>query len=191
MGERVPEGGRMRSLRSMFRNELGWTYLAALMAVVLMGTSLTVVGTHWKIILQREREAELLFRGLRIKHAIERYAADYEVRKGTRPNQYPLRLDQLVEGPKRYLPKVYQDPITHEDFDLIVENGQIHGVRSRSQEAPLDRVHFKEAETYGQVAFRAISPSSTGQACTGGPTAINPLNQLSADTCAESSGHPE
>lgn len=181
----------MRSLRSVLQNELGWTYLAALMAIVLMGTSLTVVGTHWKIIMQREREAELLFRGLRIKHAIERYAADYEVRKGTRPNQYPLRLEQLVDGPKRYLPKVYQDPITNEDFDLIMENGQIRGVRSRSQEAPLDRVYFKEAATYSQVAFRAIPPSATGQACASGAGTINPLNPLNADTCAESPGLPE
>ena len=181
----------MRSLRSAFQNELGWTYLAALMAIVLIGTSLTVVGAHWKIIMQREREAELLFRGLRIKHAIERYAADYEVRKGTRPNQYPLQLEQLAEGPKRYLPKVYRDPITHEDFDLIMENGQIRGVRSRSQEAPLDRVHFKEATTYSQIAFRATPPSPTAQACASGAGAINPLNPLSADTCAESPGHPE
>ena len=51
--------------------------------------SLMVTGQHWSIIMKRDREAELLFRGTRIKVAIERYAADYEVQKATRPQRYP------------------------------------------------------------------------------------------------------
>lgn len=174
----------MRPRQQGFSNERGWTYLAVLFAVVLMGISSSVAGRNWVIIMTREREAELLFRGLQIKHAIERYAADYEVRKGTRENIYPLRLEQLVEGPKRYLPRVYDDPITGEDFDLIRKNGEIHGVRSKSANRPLNRIQFQNAPTYSDIRFQALPPSATGQICQGGaPLIINPLNPLAAPAC--------
>ncbi|TLY43344.1 MAG: hypothetical protein E6K61_02180, partial [Nitrospirae bacterium] len=76
-------------------------------AIVLMGISMTVVSKQWTVVMKRDKEAELLFRGNRIKAAIEAYAADYQVRKASRPNVYPLKLEQLTEKPKRYLPVVY------------------------------------------------------------------------------------
>jgi type II secretory pathway pseudopilin PulG len=144
------------------REDRGVTYLAVLCAVVLMGVSLTAATRSWQVVAQRDAEAELYFRGIRIKHAIEAYAADYEVRKGTRPNRYPLSLAQLAEGPKRYLPVVYRDPITGEAFEPIRVNGEIRGVRSRGKGAPLDRVHFHGATAYNQVPFLAEPPSSDG-----------------------------
>jgi len=101
-----------------------------------------------------------LFRGNRIKTAIELYAADYQVRKATRPNVYPLKLEQLTEKPKRYLPVVYKDPITGQDFELIKVGAEIRGVKSRSKDKPLDMVHFKNADTYDQIAFQAQAPAS-------------------------------
>src|SRR6058998_3326766 len=81
-------------------------------AIVLMGISLSVVGKQWVMTVKRDHEAELLFRGTRIQNAIARYAADYEIRKATRPNRYPLSLEELTQRPKRYLQVVYKDPIT-------------------------------------------------------------------------------
>jgi hypothetical protein len=124
-----------------------------------MGISLTAMGRSWQVVAQRDAEAELSFRGTRIRYAIEAYAGDYEVRKGTRPNRYPLSLAQLIEGPKRYLPVIYKDPITGQDFELIKLNGEIRGVRSRSTGVPLDRFHFKGATAYNQIAFQAEPPS--------------------------------
>ena len=177
----------MPSRNAICSNERGWTYLAVLSAVVLMGISASTMARNWSVTMQREREAELLFRGLQIKYAIERYAADYEVRKGTRENIYPLRLEQLVEGPKRYLPRVYSDPITGEDFDLIFENKEIHGVRSRSAGRPFNRVQFQEVPTYYDIQFKAIKPSATAQQCgVGALPTINPLNPLAAPVCPPS-----
>jgi type II secretory pathway pseudopilin PulG len=168
------------------RNERGITYLMVMIAIVLMGVSLTVVGQHWSAVVKRDREAELLFRGGRIKRAIEAYAADYEVRKGARPNQYPLRLDQLTEGSKRYLATLYRDPFTGQEFDLIVINGEIRGVKSRSTEVPLDKVHFKDAASYNQIAFQAIPPSPPGEACTPQTSSVNFLNSLAPNGCPPS-----
>ena len=76
--------------------------------VVLLGISLMAINQHWSIILKRDREKELAFRGKRIKEAIERYVDDYEVQKGTRERRYPLKLEDLTKKPKRYLQTAYK-----------------------------------------------------------------------------------
>jgi type II secretory pathway pseudopilin PulG len=66
------------------------TYLTVLCAVVIMGVALSAVGQQWSVAMKRDREAELFFRGNRIKLAIETYAADYEVNRASRVNRYPF-----------------------------------------------------------------------------------------------------
>lgn len=156
------------------RADKGVGYLAVLCAVVLMGVSLTAAARSWQVVVRRDAEAELYFRGMRIKHAIEAYAADYEVRKGTRPNRYPLSLAQLAEGPRRYLPVVYKDPITGQEFEPIRVNGEIRGVRSRDKGAPLNQVAFQGATAYDQIAFQAIPPSQPAPPDQHGPVANSP-----------------
>lgn len=155
-------------------SQRGVTYLMVMAAIVLMGVAMTVVGQQWSVVVKRDREAELQFRGTRIKTAIEAYAADYQVRKATRPNIYPLRLEQLTEkNPKRYLQVVYKDPITGQDFELIKVGAEIQGVKSRSQEHPLNQVQFKNAVSYNAVVFQAASPGAQP-----GAPILNPLNPL-------------
>ena len=48
----------------MYRQERGATYLFVMLAVVLMGISVTVAAKQWKAVVQREQEAELLGRGV-------------------------------------------------------------------------------------------------------------------------------
>src|SRR5581483_10768042 len=59
--------------------ERGVTYLALMLVVVLMGISFTALAREWKVLVKRDREAELLFRGNRIKTALEQFGANYEV----------------------------------------------------------------------------------------------------------------
>jgi type II secretory pathway pseudopilin PulG len=165
-------------------DQRGVTYLMVMAAIVLMGVAMTVVGQQWSIVVKRDKEAELRFRGTRIQMAIESYAADYQVRKATRPNIYPLTLEQLTEKPKRYLQMAYKDPITGDDFDLIKAGAEIHGVRSRSTDKPLDRVNFKDAATYSAIRFEAKPPASGP--CMPGAQA-NPLNPLGSVACPPSS----
>lgn len=148
----------MKAMPLLGRGEQGVTYLFAMMVIVIMGITLTQVSQQWSVALKRDLEAELEFRGNRIKFAIEMYAADYQVRKGTRPNIYPLKLEQLVEGPKHYLQKVYKDPMTNEDFDLVWIEGEIHGVKSRSKDKPFSTIKFNDAERYDEIVFIARPP---------------------------------
>lgn len=150
----------------------------ALFFVVLIGISLMMIGQQWSVTMKRDREAELLFRGNRIKAAIELYAADFEVQKGLRTNRFPRSLKDLTaKSPKRYLQAIYKDPITGEDFVLIKEGQEIKGVRSSSKEVPYDQVNFKGAGTYAAIRFEAKAPSSN---CT-----PNPVNPLLPANCAQ------
>ncbi len=146
-----------------FNNQRGVTYLALMFFVVLIGLSLMAVNQHWSVILKRDREKELAFRGMRIKQAIERYAADYEVQKATRSNQYPLKLEDLTKRPKRYLQVVYKDPITGENFELMKKGAEIRGVRSASLDPPLDQMTFQAARRYRDILFEASPPSGKSE----------------------------
>jgi type II secretory pathway pseudopilin PulG len=161
----------VRVQKSPQSNQQGFAYLMAMFFVVLIGISLMMIGQQWSVTMKRDREAELLFRGNRIKAAIELYGADFEVQKGKRKHRYPIALKNLTaKNPKRYLQAIYKDPMTGEDFVLIKEGQEIRGVRSSSKEVPYDQVNFKGAGTYEAIRFEAKPPSTS---CT--PNPVNPL----------------
>ncbi len=138
----------------LLANQKGMTYLLV-MFIIIIGISLMALGQHCSVIIKRDREAELFFRGTRIQKAIERFTADHGVQTVIRENKYPLKLEDLTKKPKRYLPVAYDDPITGKLFDFIKVRGQIRGVRSSSKEVPLDQEHFKGAATYAAITFQA------------------------------------
>ncbi len=158
---------------AILASQRGVTYLMVMFLIVLMGIAMSVIGKQWAVTVQRDREAELLFRGNRIAAAIQAFVADYAIKKATRPNQFPLSLEELTKPPKRYLQVVYKDPITGQDFELIKAGAQIRGVKSRSSKQPLDRVHFNNATSYNQVTFQVQAAASQG--CVPGPNPLNPL----------------
>jgi hypothetical protein len=163
--------------KTRLTNQAGVTYLFAMMLVVAMSIALMGVTQQWSVILKRDQEAELLFRGTRIKEAIERYVADHEVQKATRPNRWPRTLEELTKkSPKRYLQAVYTDPITGKDFDLIKTGEELHGVRSTSTDVPYDQVNFKNVDTYQAIRFESTGAGTNCQP--------NPLNPLASQNCA-------
>ncbi len=171
-------------MRSPIHNEDGMTYLMVMMLVIILSVSLMKASQQWSVILQRDQEAELLFRGNRIKDAIDRYVADYEVQKATRPNRWPRTLKDLTDKtPKRYLQAAYLDPMTGEEFDLIKVGDELHGVRSRSTKVPFDQVHFQSAQTYQAVRFE-----SSGSAASCQP---NPINPLAPSNCSPGKTTPQ
>jgi type II secretory pathway pseudopilin PulG len=76
----------------------------------IMAVMLTVVMPVWKHANQREKEEELVFRGLQYMHAIGMFQRKYA-------NAYPPNIDVLVE--QRFLRKKFKDPITNDDFAII------------------------------------------------------------------------
>ena len=156
---KIPVVCLQKRFKSCLTNQAGVTYLFAMILVVTMSIALMGVTQQWSVILKRDREAELLFRGTRIKDAIDALCqADYELEniKATRPNRWPRTLEELTKkNPKRYLQAVYTDPITGEDFDLIKVGEELHGVRSTSTDVPYDQVNFKNVKTYQAIRFES------------------------------------
>jgi type II secretory pathway pseudopilin PulG len=83
---------------------------ALLVALSIMAVMMTVAMPVWKQASQREKEDELVFRGLQYVHAIGMFQRKYA-------NAYPPNIDVLVE--QRFLRKKYKDPITNDDFAPI------------------------------------------------------------------------
>jgi type II secretory pathway pseudopilin PulG len=122
-------------------------------SVVVIGITLTMAMRQWKTEIRREKEAELLFRGDEIRRAIELYYLT--ARAGF--NAYPRKLEELVKDPnssatRRYLRRIYKDPITNEDFELVKEGDYLKGVRSKSTARPLKTGNFPPE--YQQFALK-------------------------------------
>lgn len=126
----------------------GFTYIAAMVIVVVMGITLSMTGRYWSTIAKRDREEELLFRGDQIRKGIESYYKWTAQRHGGK-GIYPESLDELIKSkyslaPKRSLRRVYKDPITGKSDWVIINDPakRIVGVRSASDEEPLKTSNF-------------------------------------------------
>src|SRR5712692_1088607 len=134
------------------QEERGVTYLLVMLAVVLMGISVSVAAIQWKAVVQREREAELLARGIEIQTALAAYSAQQKKgRVGFSGEIYPLTLEELTKQPKPVLRKAYKDPITGDDWEYVRDpTGRIQGVRSKSKAEPFKQHDFPPAVRHSE-----------------------------------------
>jgi type II secretory pathway pseudopilin PulG len=146
----------------------GFTYIGLLIFLAVMGAGMAAFGELASHAAQREKEAELLFRGEAYRAAIESY---YK-----KEQRYPQSLEQLLEDkryptPVRHLRRLYADPLTGEADWAVVEapGGGIMGVHSRSEEAPVKTGNFSlknqvfaEAKAYAEWNF-VHSPTGLAQ----------------------------
>ncbi len=101
-------GGRPRNLRS----ESGYAMAGLLVAIGIMGVLMSVAMPSWRTVTNREKEAELLFRGQQYMRAVDLYQRRF-------PGAYPTDLDMLVE--QRFLRRAYPDPMTGEPFRILTQ----------------------------------------------------------------------
>jgi len=120
---------------SFTRSQRGFTMALALAMAVVMGLMLMKVAPLVSAEVQRENEAELIFRGEALAAAIKLYMA--------KAGRYPMDLDELMKVRPRILRQKYKDPMTADgewEFVTQVQPGAsgnkdglpIVGVRSRS-----------------------------------------------------------
>jgi type II secretory pathway pseudopilin PulG len=112
----------------------GFTYVWLLVAVAVMAAGLAAIGEVAATAAKREREAELLFVGDEFARAI----AEYHASSPGAP-QYPQKLEELLAdnrypNARRYLRRVYRDPMTgRADWGLVRgPGGGIVAVHSQS-----------------------------------------------------------
>jgi type II secretory pathway pseudopilin PulG len=94
------------------RMEKGYVLLTLLLFVSLLVIAAAATAPAIARQLNRDREEELIHRGIEYRRAIHAYVK--------RTGQFPLSLDQLENtNGTRYLRKRYKDPITGGDFQLL------------------------------------------------------------------------
>jgi type II secretory pathway pseudopilin PulG len=137
-----------RTPNCLLRTSLGFSYIALLVAIVIIGISLGAAGKYWQNVMLRDKEEELLFRGDQYRQAIELYAAESKIKPPQQP-QYPQSIDDLLmdnrtAAGKRHLRQKYKDPMTGEDFVEIRDSKSkaLVGVYSPSAKEPLKKDNF-------------------------------------------------
>jgi type II secretory pathway pseudopilin PulG len=91
---------------------------ALIVAMSIMAVMMTVAMPVWKQIAQREKEEELVFRGEQYARAIGLFQRKFA-------NSPPPNLDVLVD--QRFLRKKYKDPITNDDFAIVLQTQNVPG----------------------------------------------------------------
>jgi len=136
-----PARGSRSPCQGVKAKQRGFTYLGFLLFVAVAGAGLAAYSEVASHATQREKEAELLFRGEQYRDAIASY---YK-----KEQRYPKALAELLEDkrfpmPVRHLRRLYKDPITGQDEWGLVEapGGGVMGVYSPSEDAPVKSGNF-------------------------------------------------
>jgi type II secretory pathway pseudopilin PulG len=149
----------MRSGRPAHRvcqPQRGFGYLLMLFAVAALGLGLAGAGQVWHTVVQREKEAQLLFIGNQFRLAL----ASYYEHSPDGKKAFPLQLQDLVEDrrwpqPMRHLRRLYLDPMTGgAQWGLVRSGGRIVGVHSLSTEPPFRSGGFAQRDLRLQGAVR-------------------------------------
>ena len=149
-------------MRRVLGSSGGYTYIAVLVMVIVMGILAERGAMVWKTVMQREKETELLSRGTQVRDAMRRW---YKVKvvpgkettepidpKAPKPPNLPDLKALLINpnspgGKPRYLrPSALVDPMNpDEDKEWVVirdASQKIIGVRSKSEKAPIKQGNF-------------------------------------------------
>lgn len=175
----------MNRLRQYRQNERGVTYLMLMFAIVLIGIATSAAAKQWKVIVERELEADLLAKGIEIQQALALYSAAMKAGRVVPGEVYPQSLADLTRPPKPFLRKVYLDPMAHGEWEYLrAPTGGIMGVRSRSSAKPYRQHdfppavrHFDGRKTYHDWVFQHPNPSMASAFPFVNMPVQNPTNQ--------------
>jgi type II secretory pathway pseudopilin PulG len=144
------------------RSQGGFTYLALLFMIAIMGAVSAVTGVLWSTSQQRAKERQLLFVGNEFRKAI----GDYYERSPGAVKRYPadlqaLLLDERHVGTVRHLRRIYTDPMTlGQEWGLVrAPDGAVMGVYSTSSQSPVKKrfseqnAGFDNATAYSDWKF--------------------------------------
>ena len=96
--------------------EGGYSLVILIVVVSIMTIAVAVVLPLWSSVMQREREEELIFRGLQYAEAIRCFQRRF--------GRYPIKLEELIEVKPRCARQLYPDPMTEDgSWGLIYAGG--------------------------------------------------------------------
>ncbi|MFT3733583.1 MAG: type II secretion system protein [Rhodocyclaceae bacterium] len=143
---------------------LGFSYIGVMIVLAVMALIAASAVQYGAVVQRREAEAQLLAIGLEFKRAVKGY---FENTPAGMPAVAPRSLDDLVRdkrypGVKRYLRRIYADPLTgSSDWGIIRSpEGGILGVYSKAEGEPIRKdnfpdefFHFKNKKRYREWVF--------------------------------------
>ena len=107
--------------------QTGFTLVGMIIIFTVMAVLLSAAMPIWSKVIQREKEEELIFRGMQYAEAIR----VFQLRNG----RYPLRLEELLTVRPRSIRQLWTDPMTDDgEWGLIYAQtapGQRQGRRGR------------------------------------------------------------
>lgn len=97
------------------RNQRGYILITLMLFVALLAVASLAWIQKVDFEIKRDREEELIHRGVQYSRAIKRYVKKF--------GRYPARIEDLEStNHQRFLRKRYKDPITGKDFKLLHQN---------------------------------------------------------------------
>ena len=125
------------------KREGGFAYMLVLVAALILAILAAVAATLTSTRVKRDKEAELLFRGMAIEKAIGDY---YRSNRPGTFRTYPRALEDLLSDPRypgrKHLRVLYLDPFAGNWTLIKAPDGGIAGVASSSQEKPMKEDGF-------------------------------------------------
>ena len=138
------------------RREDGYVLLTLLLIVALMSMVALTVAVPIQFNLRRDREQEMIHRGVQYSRAIRNYYKKF--------GRYPTRLEDLDNTNNlRYLRKHFKDPVTGKDFKLLH-----YGDPGVSLSGSVGSTPIAGANTVGQMNGSGASSSAFGGSGFGG-----------------------
>lgn len=104
----------MRRASGSGRAPAGYTLIVLVIAVAVLNILVAASLPYWSHVIQRDKEEELVARGLQYAEAIRLYQMKYQ--------HPPVRLDELILGKPRFIRQLWKDPITDEKFRPVFVN---------------------------------------------------------------------
>jgi type II secretory pathway pseudopilin PulG len=101
-----------RLVRTGRRSERGYILLMLMLFVTLLAIAAAVAAPTIAFEIRRDREEEMIHRGVQYSRAIKRYVK--------KTGRFPSRIEDLENTNNiRFLRKRYKDPVTNKDFKLL------------------------------------------------------------------------
>ena len=148
--------------RGRFRgNDAGFSLPAMLVLIAAIGCAATGADLTSRYRVAREKEAELIFRGLAYIRAIKSF---YLAEKEPLKRRLPRDMEELENDPRaahrRHIRKLYKDPLNGGDFRILKGSGGVVGVASSSTARVFRRTRISDeapfaggVERYDQLLF--------------------------------------
>jgi type II secretory pathway pseudopilin PulG len=108
----------------------GFSLVAVMAAIAIMTIMMGAAVPSWRYVMKNMREEELLFRGMQIADAVERYQRKHG---GAPPNS----IDDLVKG--KFLRKAFTDPFAKDGKWRLLRPGEAGGMRFRARNRGKER----------------------------------------------------